>query len=81
MDPPDPPIRLIWETDTDFEPETCELCGAEGHPFYIESFHRGCRLSEWFPNAYATKNGMLFFDPRKMREEFEKRGKKESEQD
>lgn len=74
MEPPDPPIKFIWEEETDFEPETCEVCGSEGHPLYIEIFHRGCRLSEWLPNAYEKKGGFLFFDPRKMREQLERDG-------
>jgi hypothetical protein len=59
----------------------CEICGGEGIADEIEIFHRGCRLSEAFPSAYEAKDGMLFFDPQKMREDLEKLGKGEPEQD
>ncbi len=60
--------RTIWEPPADLEPERCEVCGGEGHPFEIEIFHRGCRLKNAFPNAHKEKDGMLFFDPARMKE-------------
>jgi hypothetical protein len=45
----------------------CDVCGTRGDPLDIEVRHRSCRLKEAFPDAYAEKDGMLFFDPLKMR--------------
>ena len=52
--------------------EKCDVCGAEGHTFDIEIFHRSCRFKAAIPDAYTRKDGLLFFDPVKMKEHLEK---------
>ena len=79
---PRPPKGIKWELPRiEGEPIVkCDVCGGEGIADEVEIFHRGCRLSEAFPNAYEKIDGMLFFDPRKMREDVEKLGKSGSEE-
>lgn len=50
----------------------CAICGDEGHPYDIEIYHRGCRLSAAFPGAYRREGRLLSFDPTKMKEHLEK---------
>jgi len=52
--------------------EKCEICGDEGSTWGIEVRHRGCRLSQAFPEAYRREGGLLLFDPTKMKEHLEK---------
>jgi hypothetical protein len=71
---PDPPDRP-FEGNAIKAPEelwpTCDVCGVLGDPLDIEVLHRGCRFKALFPQAYEERDGMLFFDPKKMREQFE----------
>ena len=46
----------------------CEVCGTRGDPLDVEVRHRRCRLKAAFPDANEEKDGLMVFDPRKMRE-------------
>ncbi len=59
------------------ELEKCEVCGVEADQLDIEIFHRACRFKRAFPDAYEEKDGLLFFDPAKMREQLERSDSKQ----
>lgn len=43
----------------------CEVCGKEQNSDG-DIWHRGCRLKRAFPDCYERKDGLLFFDAKKI---------------